>query len=158
MKPPHPITWRCFIGGTGQYRKFELGTAARIRTDSIRGVGKVPVEEDIVENYAPEIVQLHLHGIYRGHEGVRDGHRMLRESLPEGKFESRKAPTRFWSEMEKYGSNHLLQSRKKILHRKMVDVLKIQRTISLRKAPREIHSFTEEADSGSGRGKSNGTA
>jgi hypothetical protein len=147
MKPPHPITWRCFIGGTGPIPQIRTWDGSSDTYDSIRGVGKVPVEEDISRITRPEIVQLTCMG-FIGDTKVCDGHRMLRESLPEGK----------WSEMEKYGSNHLLQSRKKILHRKMVDVLKIQRTISLRKAPREIHSFTEEADSGSGRGKSNGTA
>jgi hypothetical protein len=45
------------------------------------------VEEDIQENYAPDVVQLTCTGIYRGHKGVREGSCMLKESLPEGKFD-----------------------------------------------------------------------
>ena len=45
------------------------------------------MEEDIQQNYAPDVVQLTCTGIYRGHEGVREGHRMLKECLPEGRFE-----------------------------------------------------------------------
>jgi hypothetical protein len=45
------------------------------------------VEEDIQENYAPDVVQLTCTGIYRGHKGVRDGSCMLKESLPDGKFD-----------------------------------------------------------------------
>ena len=45
------------------------------------------IEEDIQENYAPDVVQLTCTGIYRGHKGVREGSCMLKESLPEGKFD-----------------------------------------------------------------------
>ena len=39
------------------------------------------VEEDIAENYSPEVVQLTCMGTYRGHEGVRQGNRILEEPL-----------------------------------------------------------------------------
>ena len=45
------------------------------------------VEEDIAQNYSPAVVQLTCTGIYRGHEGVREGSKVLKQCLPEGDFE-----------------------------------------------------------------------
>ena len=40
------------------------------------------VEEDIAQNYSPAVVQLTCTGIYRGHEGVREGSKVLKQSSP----------------------------------------------------------------------------
>jgi hypothetical protein len=45
------------------------------------------IEEDIAQNYARDVVQLTCTGILRGHDGVREGGRILNDCLPEAEFE-----------------------------------------------------------------------
>lgn len=46
------------------------------------------MEEDIVQNYSPDVVQLTCTGIFRGHQGVREGSWIL-SCIPEDRFEYR---------------------------------------------------------------------
>jgi hypothetical protein len=62
-------------------------TTEEVFYDHLEKRKKGLVEEDIAENYSPEVVQLTCMGTYHGHEGVREGDRILKESLPNGRFE-----------------------------------------------------------------------
>ena len=44
------------------------------------------LERDLALNYAPDVVMLTGSGVFRGHEGVRESGRLLRERPPEGTF------------------------------------------------------------------------
>ncbi|SRR6266498_1303844 len=62
-------------------------TTEEVFYDHLEKRKKGLAEEDIAENYDPEVVQLTCMGTYRGHEGVREGNRILKESLPGARFE-----------------------------------------------------------------------
>jgi hypothetical protein len=44
------------------------------------------VEKDIERNYSTDVVSITNHGIFHGHDGIRECSRHLREALPEAKF------------------------------------------------------------------------
>jgi len=41
------------------------------------------VEEDITQNYSPDVVLISNHGIFRGHSGVRESAALLQQQLPD---------------------------------------------------------------------------
>jgi hypothetical protein len=43
-------------------------------------------EEDLAENYSPDIVMLIAAGVFRGHDGVRELGRRLHDELPDCRF------------------------------------------------------------------------
>ena len=45
------------------------------------------VEEDLLWNYAPDLVVLTGHGVYRGHDGLRQLAELLRRELPNCTYE-----------------------------------------------------------------------
>lgn len=47
------------------------------------------VEEDLLRNYAPDLVVLTGHGVYRGHDGLRRLSELLRRELPNCTYEYR---------------------------------------------------------------------
>jgi hypothetical protein len=44
------------------------------------------VEKDIQRNYSADVVSITNHGIFHGHDGIRECSRVLREALPDAEF------------------------------------------------------------------------
>jgi len=77
-------------GNMPNNRKATVGktrTTEQVFFDHLEKRQKGLEEEDIKQNYSPDVVQLTCMGIFRGHDGVREGNRILQDSLPAGRFE-----------------------------------------------------------------------
>ena len=55
--------------------------------DQLRKRDEGDFEGDLEKNYAPDVILLTCTGIFHGHEGLRDSHKVLVDSLPEAKIE-----------------------------------------------------------------------
>ncbi len=55
--------------------------------DHLREGKEGSVEDDLVRNYAEDVVVLSSRGIHHGHDGIRELAQLLREELPDGTFE-----------------------------------------------------------------------
>lgn len=64
-------------------------TAREVLDDHLRQSKDGSLEDDLARNYAEDVVLLTGRGVYRGHDGVRELTRLLREQLPDAEFEYR---------------------------------------------------------------------
>ncbi len=55
--------------------------------DHLREGKEGSVEDDLVRNYAEDVVVLSSSGIHHGHNGIRELAQLLHEELPDGTFE-----------------------------------------------------------------------
>lgn len=57
--------------------------------DHLRESQDGSIEDDLARNYSEALVVLTGRGVYRGHNGLRQLAKFLRNELPEGRFEYR---------------------------------------------------------------------
>ncbi|MBN9426503.1 MAG: nuclear transport factor 2 family protein [Burkholderiales bacterium] len=60
---------------------------AEVLDDHLRESQHGSVEDDLVRNYAEELIVLTGGGVFRGHDGLRQLAQRLREELPDATFE-----------------------------------------------------------------------
>lgn len=63
--------------------------ARDVLTDHLRESKEGSIEADLARNYSSELVVLTGHGVYRGHDGLRQLAELLRRELPQASFEYR---------------------------------------------------------------------
>jgi hypothetical protein len=64
-------------------------SAKDVLDDHLRESQVDSVEVDLARNYAEDLVVLTRHGVYRGHDGLRQLAERLRQELPDAVFEYR---------------------------------------------------------------------
>lgn len=66
-----------------------LRTAEEVLDDHLEKRLQGRFEDDLAQNYAPDVVMFSAAGVFRGHDGVRELHRRLVRELPDCRFEYR---------------------------------------------------------------------
>jgi hypothetical protein len=78
--------------GLGEEEKMNQASnrsAKEALDDHLRESREGSIEADLGRNYAEDLVVLSGHGVYRGHDGLRQLAEMLRKELPDSTFEYR---------------------------------------------------------------------
>ncbi|APS39832.1 MULTISPECIES: nuclear transport factor 2 family protein [Flavobacteriaceae] len=63
-----------------------MRTTEEVLKDHLELSKKGSIEEDLQKNFSKDLILLTTHGIYKGHEGLRELNKMLIKDFPEAEF------------------------------------------------------------------------